>query len=457
MGIALRPRVLTPALLRDLMPTQKSSMRSRIDVWISISVLTLTAAGLSGCDPLSVSDPTAVQESNLATAQGSEVLWTDARNSLNRAATDGAVASGLLTDEFFADPPDYYASFGIVSLDLLLDQRESAKYEQQLSSSGGGIYAEWQQARRAAMVAIPKLRQYVPNTAHLGETFAVRGLATLRLAEDFCPGFPTNDLVDYKIVYGVPLTTDQAFQRAVADFDSAALYAPADSVRILNFVRLGRGRGLLGLGRFAEAAAAVAQVPTVYVYQTGIGTPFGQFGELDRSVSDAEDTNGLPFVSANDPRVRTTRLGVAVDGRTPIYAPTKYANNTGPLISASGIEARLIEAEAALAAGDPNWLTILNNLRATAITPALSPLSDPGTASTRLDLVFRERAFWLFGTGHRLGDMRRLTARYARAPQTVFPTGPHRLGGVYGLATSIPFPAPLESPYNSAVTGCTSR
>ena len=31
-----------------------------------------------------------------------------------------------------------------------------------------------------------------------------------------------------------------------------------------------------------------------------------------------------------------------------------------------------------------------------------------------MDLLFSERAFWMFATGHRLGDMRRLIRQYGR-------------------------------------------
>ena len=86
-------------------------------------------------------------------------------------------------------------------------------------------------------------------------------------------------------------------------------------------------------------------------------------------------------------------------------------SSSSPSILTTGAEARLIEAEAALASGDvATWLGKLNTLRATAITPAMSPLTDPGSTDARVDLLFRERAFWLFLTGHRFGDLRRLMA-----------------------------------------------
>jgi hypothetical protein len=152
-------------------------------------------------------------------------------------------------------------------------------------------------------------------------------------------------------------------------------------------------------------------------------------------------------------------------GGVSYYAPLRYPDGGAPIVIASGIEARLIEAEAALRAGQTQWLAILNDLRRTQLSPALPDTTDPGTEAARVDLLFRERAFWLFGTAHRLGDLRRLISRYGRASESVFPTGDFYLGGftqfspkeTYGTATSIPFPGALETPHNPAVTGCTSR
>lgn len=116
------------------------------------------------------------------------------------------------------------------------------------------------------------------------------------------------------------------------------------------------------------------------------------------------------------------------------------------------MEARLIEAEAAYNSGNAaGMITILNALRANtalyacptgisltnytcpATTPTLAPLTDPGSDASRLQLLYKERAYWLYVTGHRLGDMRRL-ARTASTGlsgygaitggvNAVFPTG----------------------------------
>src|SRR5207237_9537292 len=125
-----------------------------------------------------------------------------------------------------------------------------------------------------------------------------------------------------------------------------------------------------------------------------------------------------------------------------------YTDYDAPVTVASGIEARLIEAEAALQTNDPTtWLSKLNDLRATAITPAIPALADPG-AATRVDTLFKERAFWMHLTGHRLGDMRRLIHQYARPDSTVFPWGTTAYGAPFGKATSFPFIQRVAMAYN---------
>src|SRR5438034_730843 len=66
-------------------------------------------------------------------------------------------------------------------------------------------------------------------------------------------------------LFGGSLTTTQFFDTALVHLDSAIALA-ADSARLLNLARVARGRTLVNLGRFDEAAATVAPVPTGFVY-----------------------------------------------------------------------------------------------------------------------------------------------------------------------------------------------
>jgi hypothetical protein len=412
----------------------------------------------AGCGLLEVgNDPTVVEERDVANVEGALMQRRAAIYAFRSATAYEVRYAGVLADEFFYDTRS-----SSVNGEMLLDRRESAEFE----AAGGSryVFSLWPTARVEAGRAIARLRAFMPQTPLVGEMFAIRGLATVQLAEDYCPGFALNEVIDDRPVYGAALTTDQVFEAAVTEFDSALTHA-ADSARILNLVRVGRARALLGLGRFSEAAASVAAVPIAFVQNTeflenaNVYEPNQLYGEMMGqwlSVANREGSTGLDFVTASDPRVGTVQEGYAFDERTPVYRATKYGSSTAPITVASGIEARLIQAEAALAAANPDWLTILNDLRATQITPALPALADPGTNSTRVNLLFRERAFWLFATGHRLGDLRRLIARYQRAPNSVFPAGAYWRGDDYATGTSIPFPATTES-VNPAVTGCSSR
>jgi hypothetical protein len=75
-------------------------------------------------------------------------------------------------------------------------------------------------------------------------------------------------------------------------------------------------------------------------------------------------------------------------------------------------------------------------------TPVMAPLTDPVTAVGRVNLLFREKAFWEFGRGYRLGDLRRLIRDYGRKADGSdaggYPIGPHFKGGVFGKDLNLP-------------------
>ena len=120
---------------------------------------------------------------------------------------------------------------------------------------------------------------------------------------------------------------------------------------------------------------------------------------------------------------------------------------------ASGVEARLIEAEAALQAVDiPGWIA---NLDAARVPFAMGGVVDPGNTAAREDLMMRERAFAMFSTGHRLGDMRRLVRQYGRQRSDVFPSGAyHKDNLTRGIQMSFVIPASEENNPNFSVSDC---
>ena len=149
-------------------------------------------------------------------------------------------------------------------------------------------------------------------------------------------------------------------------------------------------------------------------------------------------------------KITTSRF----DGRTPRYYFKKYNSFGHAVTLASGVEARLIEAEAALQANNAGlWIQKLNDARGPF---SMGSLVDPGTATERVDLMFRERAFALFATAHRVGDLRRLVRQYSRPSESVFPTGPYHKDNLT-RGPDVNIVVPISEKNNPKFTGCASR
>jgi hypothetical protein len=380
--------------------------------------------------------------------------------------------AGLLSDEL--QSADIGAPLGTGSASGVVDARSLPEYTDPTIEPNAPYrttYSALQGARGQARDALGLLRSYAPeSTALAGHVLAVLGYTEVLEAELFCSGIPLTT-VDYNGNYTLQpgSTTEEVYGHAITLFDSALTLA-SDRPRIAGLARVGKARALLGLGQFAEAAQEVAAVPDGFQYletfSTAAPSPgaWANFGYMPvftwfASVSDREGGTGLDYRSSGDPRTAATASGGTNQYGIPLFFPTKYTpTGDTSVVLADWIEVRLIEAEAALQAGDVStWLGKLNYLRETAITPALVDTTDPGTPDARIDLLFRERAFWLFLTGHRQGDMRRLIRRYGRSPSSVYPTGAYPGGmGSYGSDVNAPIPA-SERAYNPKFTGCINR
>ena len=415
----------------------------------ALAALAALATG-AGCSALTdVSSPDIVQPPQLETPSGAEALTVGALSALYIPFFTLAYNSGVFSDEFkLASAFTTFADFDFRSQSLTFTEYGPI-----------GMHAVRTQATQAIGV---RQRLNLAPRSRIGQLFAVKAWAELFIGETSCNGTPLSEVVDLRPVFGGAIPSDSVMKRAIADFDSALVYA-ADSLTLTYNMKIGRGRALLNRGQFAQAATAVAGVPTTFVYNgeatTAVAnqtnTIWNNNNNRTITVADREGTNGLDFVSANDPRVPTSANGVGTDGVTQVRLYTRYTGLASHIPIATGIEARLIEAEAALQA-NPNdgvWLRKLDSLRTTAITPAMTPLTDPGTAAGRVDLLFRERAFWLFATGHRMGDLRRQLRQYGRAMTSIYPVGPYKAGVNYG--TDVVFILTLSEQSNPNVRRCT--
>ena len=369
----------------------------------------------------------------------------------------------------------------------------------QNNGSLSGVFYATSQARQSADRAAALYLKFNPKDAGLAESLNLSALIYTLFAENYCASVPiSNQDASGSITYGSSLTTQQLLQVAGQKADSALAIATNSAVTggatyaaaMANLARMVKARELLDQNQPAAAATAVAAVPTTFQYRyTHSATSgrqnngswattvsVGRFGVANR-----EGGNGIAFItqgdtagSIKDPRVvngrRSTNRGNGFDGGTPQWVQLKYPARETPVIVADGVEARLIEAEAQLAAGNyAGALTILNALRSNAALltlrgypanslPALPDVSANGLTAEQ-DQLFSERAFWLYLTSHRLGDLRRLIKYYSRGAETVFPTGAYVKSGVtstYGTDVNSPIPQAEDNNPNFSRSACTT-
>lgn len=270
------------------------------------------------------------------------------------------------------------------------------------------------------------------NSHRLAEMYALRGYISVMIGEAYCSGVPfSRAIYGGDIEYGRPISTVQVFEQAIADFDSA-LAVTTDSSRFHVLARIGKARSLLNLNMHAAAAQTVSSVPDNFVFDItfGTGSTLNMTASSDFRMANGLGINGLNYISAGnagDPRVKSYSGGMM---SLPI--PSKISSQSAPIPLANGIEARLIEAEALLREDKlDQWADALNALRRSFATDTITALKKDSTTEAskelRENVMFRERAFWLYATGHRMGDMRRIVRQYNRPVQAVFPVGMHPL------------------------------
>ncbi len=338
------------------------------------------------------------------------------------------------------------------------------------------LYNTLQQTRGFAHTAQLALAQFEPTTSltKQAEMYFAIGFAEIQLGEDFCNGIPISYTVGGLPQYTAPLTDSAVFASASAQLDSGLALATgtdAATAQVKNALLIAKGRAQLDLGQIAAAATTVAPVPVSFQYAGEYSQTTNDNGwwimttsSKRYSVGDSVDatgtiTNALPFVSAHDPRVPTTRIGNGFDSVTPYFQQGIW-NRDDPVAIVDGLDGQLIQAEAKLSAGDIGGMTsILNSLRATPPTQGifkpsgtLAPLATPGSQSAAMSLFFREKAFWTFGRGQRMGDLRRQMRQYKLPMNQVYEVGAFFKNGQYGPLTQ--FPVPDSERSNPNFHGC---
>ena len=437
------------------------------------AILAATALLLSACSVdkvLQVPDPDVSRPTDITGKAGLPTLLAAAVGDFQVAFAgtgsgndEGLVnMTGLFTDEF-----NFTETF---PTRVEVDRRNIDVNNSTMSN----IYFEVQRARQSTFRAESAYAALAPTDKSYSEALSLEGYSWLLIAEVYCSGVGITKFdANSKIVSGAPLTTPQMLDSALDRFTKAlAVAKAANNAYLANLARVGTARALLfkSNANLAAAADTVKAVTPDFVYnifsssnttRQNNGVFELMWNEGRWSQANQEGIVGLPFRNG-DPRTPFDSLGLGFDQARPVFGTLKYPDRDAPTVLADYTEAQLIIAESQLAtnyAGANGTLAILNTLRAGVSLPPLAPAPDQQSQILQL---FSERAFWLYATAHREGDLRRLVraapAGYGIATNTVWPNGKYagRGGGVYG--TDVNFPIPLdESNANTQVNGCLDR
>ena len=428
--------------------------------------------------------PGVISPGAVTTATAADALWSGALGQWNKVmngspTNSGSNQEGLWNWEaLFTDELRSVDTFSQRNDD---DQRNEATNDALLTN----IYNTVQQARGRARDAINALLKYDPSaigTQHVGEMYLMMGYLEEQLSAVFCNGIPFGETVNGVPQYTQPLTDAQGTTLAISRLDTALSYlskadqTDSSTLKIQFATLVTKARAQVDLGQFDAAATTVASVPTDFQYNFNYSTAtfdnewWVQQPSVKRySAGDSIDLagpilNAIPFAELKDPRVSVTNRGlIAEDGHSVFWQVNNWGRDD-PVPVVSGIDARLIQAEARLQAKDiPGMMAILNDslrLKPHVIgifsVPAMAALPTPANDSVATDVFFREKALWQFERGYRMDDLRRLVRQYGRRQENVFPAGNFTRNGTPTgtFGTQVAFPVPDAEKTNPNFHGC---
>lgn len=442
--------------------------RARNVIAVGVPALFLLAAC---ADPLAVEDPDIVEPDDLTGQAGLNARRLGAFGEFAVAFggsgenTEGNIlASGLLADEFVHG--------GTFPTRVQIDARRVDNQNSSLTR----YYRVLHRARRAAEGAAAAWSEAdtLPEAAKvIAEMNNLAGYTYVFFGENFCSGVPFSRITEAgELEFGDGKTTDEMFGTAISRFEAAMTSAEnAGNTDLRRSALVGKARALINMAEFQEASQIVSSIPTGWEHTVKYSpnTDRQENGVMvltnlsERWSVANNEGGGLNYRDAfrnGDPR---TPWVVAADSAAFNedfigYHEKKYPERGSPIPLASGIEARLIEAEAALQAGNKSkFEQIHNRLRARVESEAVDEIdADTMSRKQMVDFQFRERAFWLWLTGHRHGDLRRMIRQYDRTEDQVFPSGSYFKPQFTEYGDRVVFPIPREERNNPNLSGKTN-
>jgi len=386
-------------------------MIKRLKDWSRLGaslVLLLATAGLTACDVdefFDVENPGRILDEDLFTDQGLGTLVTGASAELSDYIDTHVFMVVRVTDEL-AGSGSYYDT-GLQRRGLLHPIDTDGYWEQP------------QEGRWAAETAIERIEQVrgpeeAADDSIYARAYLLAGVSNNHLAENMCD-----------LAYGVSerLPRDTAFSRALNQFERAEQLANTSGAESLRLGAIaGQAQALVGMawsGRasWSDAAAKAAQVPTDYKY-----VAFYHFGENENimwnETHERHEVSAwatpVQYLPEDNPRAPYTdcRVGnrcdndIGADGQTPMLRQEKYDDRGSDITILSGVEARMIQAEAALIAGNlGEFVGYLNDVRE--YFGIEEELAAPANQQEGFDMLASEKFLNMWLEGNRLWDIHR--------------------------------------------------
>lgn len=443
-------------------------------------MITVLGILMSACQDLTSKLPAGVEDPKYyITSEAAHRMAANVRYEFQANVRDFFRESGIITDEL--DDRDSLKRIpGEFDDFLVLTQRhlpDEAIGNTPLSGTISQIksYGGLQRIRSIASLARAALEVYAPESlpSERGEMYIYEALANVMLADLYCSGIPLST-VDFNqdYTYHPGSRTLEVYKNAISLFDSALTLTVQDP-QLTALAQVGKARALLALGNVMDAAVAVRGISQDFRFAMPIFVASNGSTSLrltTLSIGNRKGEIGLPFIGAGDPRISAEQ-----------YLGSWVPKSQSEVLIASYVEAKLIEAESLIQMEDEQFIDVLNDLRTdgtfivenddtvysagTGKVTGLHPLQDPAIGAipagqtaldVRIDLMMQERAFWLFLTGHRQGDLRRLIRNYGRSVENVYPRGKSK-GGFGGYDAYVDVPVPTTERFNPHFFGCLGR
>lgn len=356
----------------------------------------IVALLLGGCTFDAV-NPGAIEEHSLGTQPALVGLVNGVVGDYDGAYQRGALYTALLSDEVQAS--------GSWSWWHTADESGFIDPEAPTGDLFNIPHWYWRPLQRARFLAeetYGRIQEHVESPASsplAAMTRLYSGMARYDLSDTFC----------YSTYDGGPRVERAEGLKMAADHLTEAITiataAAVDSTARMAYLM--RARVRLAQEDYAGAAEDASKVPDgfrwIAHFRNAPGETNDMFFQLNQRV---EGTVDPAFQDTGDPRVPVRNTGLkGADNVTPRFDQMKYPDQFTPMPMGTWQEARLIQAEAAIRAGQTGaGVILLDQVRAAAGLPALGTGMSNADAMTALRT---ERKMELFLTGRRYADMRR--------------------------------------------------